>query len=325
MTSLFKNITHQEFFDKHGYLLLRQQFLNESDIDDLREFLRYSGLEKQSVVGFDVSMEHENKDLVRNMMQMIEKIAAPKIAPILQNNKLFIASYLSKDPNEKGVILPHQDWTFVEDEENNYSFTCWIPLVDVNEENGCMGIIKGTQNVFNYIRPAPASKVINPLQDHLYTLIPYLELMPMKAGELLIFNNKVFHASLPNLSERKRDAIGLVYTQKKAEFRHYYLKPFTTDTLLKYEVDVAFFQKYDSVILNKMYENGQLITDYKLLEEVRYECNVLPGNELIKIIEKKGNKRNVQLEEKMRRLYPESMKPSLKRKMQQLLSSIKPF
>ncbi|MBK8352121.1 MAG: phytanoyl-CoA dioxygenase family protein [Saprospirales bacterium] len=34
----------------------------------------------------------------------------------------------------------------------------------------------------------------------------------MKAGELLIFNNKVFHASLPNTSAFKRPAVGIVFT-----------------------------------------------------------------------------------------------------------------
>ena len=119
---------------------------------------------------------------------------------------------------------PHQDWSFVEDEKKYCSVTCWIPLQDVNMENGCIGVIKGSNRFFSNVRPSPSPQVETPLKNHMYTIFPYLELQEMKAGEALIFDNRTFHASPPNTTDSARVAVGLGFTQSEAEIRHYYLK-----------------------------------------------------------------------------------------------------
>jgi hypothetical protein len=151
MQALFKNPDHQDFFQKNGYI--KFDVLQNNEIEELKNFLFNSGIKKETDYGFYVGMDHENKALVKEMMQKVESIAMPKIAPYLVDYKLITASYVIKDPNPKGVVPPHQDWTFVEDETQHCSVTCWISLVDTNMENGCMGVIKGSNNYFNSVRP----------------------------------------------------------------------------------------------------------------------------------------------------------------------------
>jgi ectoine hydroxylase-related dioxygenase (phytanoyl-CoA dioxygenase family) len=70
--------------------------------------------------------------------------------------QVFTASYVVKEPNPLSVVPVHQDWSFVDDEGEYCSTTCWIPLMDVNEENGALGIVTGSNNYYDVIRASPS-------------------------------------------------------------------------------------------------------------------------------------------------------------------------
>ena len=154
MQPLFKNTEHQAFFEKNGYIKLPA--LNTQQVNELRDYYFNSGIKKTTDYGFYVGMDHENKQLVDEMMQKIESVAMASVSNYLAPYQLITASYVIKDTNNKGVVPPHQDWTFVEDETQHCSVTCWIPLVDTTMENGCLGVIKGSQKFFNNVRPSPS-------------------------------------------------------------------------------------------------------------------------------------------------------------------------
>lgn len=323
MEPLFKNDEHQTFFEQNGYIKLNA--LDENEVKDLVDFLYSSGIKKENSHGFYVGMDHENKDLVVQMMQKVESVAMPKIAPYLVNYQLITASYVLKDPNPIGVVPPHQDWTFVEDETKHCSVTCWIALVDTDMQNGCIGVIKGSHKYFSSVRPSPSPQVPSPLAKHMFSLFPYFELLPMKAGEALIFDNRTFHASPPNITKAPRLAVGLSFTQKNAELRHYYLKPGTKNTLLKYKIDQQFFMRYDNGTLSKMYDAGKIIEDYELMGEVKYEWKDLSKSEMKAQILKTGNQHNKELTQHMMRLFGNQMKDNFKDKIKNFASKLNPL
>ncbi len=313
MQPLFKDNEHQSFFSKNGYIKLPA--LNETEIKTLKDFLFDSGIKKETDYGFYVGMDHENKNLVAEMMQKIETVCMPKVAPYLQDYQLITASYVIKDPNPKGVVPPHQDWTFVEDETQHCSVTCWIALVDVDMQNGCLGVIEGSNHFFESVRPSPSPQAPSPLAKHLFSLFPYFKLLPMKAGEMLIFDNRTFHASPPNTTNEPRLAVGLSFTQKDASLCHYYLKPNTKDTLLKYKVDESFFKKYDNGTLSKMYNEGKTIEDFELLGEIPFVWQDLSKEAMKNMVESTGNVYNEELTNHMKKLFGDYMKQSAKEKI----------
>ena len=318
MQPLFKNTEHQAFFEKNGYIKLPA--LNTQQVNELRDYYFNSGIKKTTDYGFYVGMDHENKQLVDEMMQKIESVAMASVSNYLAPYQLITASYVIKDTNNKGVVPPHQDWTFVEDETKHCSVTCWIPLVDTTMENGCLGVIKGSQKFFNNVRPSPSPQVPSPLAAHLFSLFPYFDLIPMKAGEALIFDNRTFHASPPNITEEPRLAVGLSFTQKDAVLRHYYLKPGTKDVLLKYEVTPEFFKQYDNGTLSKMYDAGKIISEYKLLEEIPYKWENLSKDDMKKRVVEAGNAYNKELTNHMMKLFGSQMKDSFSTKIKNVLS-----
>ncbi len=306
MVPIFKDADLQKEFETNGFVKI--QALNSSEIENLLALYKELGLKDEKGYGFHVGMDNENKELVTKMVNQIKEVAMPKVEPTLADVQVFTASYVVKDPNPQGVVPPHQDWSFVEDEKKHCSVTCWIPLQDVKLENGCLGVIKGSNRFFQGKRPSPSPQVDTPLKKHMYTIFPYLELQEMKAGEAIIFDNRTFHASPPNTTNSPRVAIGLGFTQKEAEIRHYYLKPGTTDTLLKYKIDPDFFFKYDNAGLSKMYDEGKLIEGYELMEEIPHEWEDLSESEMRELIESAGNKFNGPLVQTMTKLFVQESK-----------------
>lgn len=301
MVPLFKNTAHQDFFEKNGYLLLPA--LNQEDISQLRDLYGELGIKDEKGYGFHVAMDNADKALVQKMVTKITDVALPKVQEYLHETQLFTASFVVKEPNPQGVVPPHQDWSFVENEVDHCSVTCWIPLQDVNMDNGCMGVIKGSNHFFESHRPSPSPQVETPLKKHMFTIFPFLELIEMKAGEALIFNNKTIHASPPNITNETRLAIGLGFTQKEAEIRHYYLKPGTNDTLLKYQITPDFFLKYDNSQLSELYNKGLAIDGIGEPEEMPYVFEDLDAEAFTKMIQDSGNSYNAVLVNRMAQLF----------------------
>lgn len=107
-----------------------------------------------------------------------------------------------KLPNEKLTTLPwHQDSAYMPHTENDTHLTVWLPLVDVKAENGALQFLPGShrmglQTYYRVEGEAFAVPVLPPTSSD--TEIDTLE---MKKGDLLIFNNLVFHRSLLNRSD----------------------------------------------------------------------------------------------------------------------------
>lgn len=306
MRPLFKNPDVQAFFNVNGFV--RIPMLDENDVKTLLDYFHDQNLRDRSGYGFNMSMEDEDKVKVARIREKIFETALPKAMQHLVNARVIAGSYVVKEPNPQGVVPPHQDWTFVDNEGDFYSVTCWIPLVPTRLENGYMGVIKGSHLIYDNTRPSPSPQVPTPLMNHLFSIFPYLEMYEMRPGEALIFDHRTFHASTPNITDDPRIAIGLGFTQADAELRHYTLKPDgNKDTLLKYKIDDAFLLKYDNALLSKMYDRNEPIAGYDVDEEIPYVYPNPTSDELVSKIKEAGNRFNVELCEHMAKLFGYAM------------------
>lgn len=290
---LFKNLEYQSLFEQQGFIKIDNSILDLNDINTLTQFLNTSGILMQTNDPVFIAMDHPEKSLVNSMTEIISQMVTSKLEMYIIDPMFFYGSFIIKYPNKNLVVKPHQDGTFIDDELSNNSFTCWIPLVDVDINNGCIGVIKGSNKILTNIRPLPSPYVYRPLDKFATSLLPYFELIPMKAGECLIFDNKLFHISPPNTSINIRPAISLWFTQKNNQLIHYFLKPNTVDRVLKYKIDSNFFIKYDNQKLAKMYEDGNLIEDYELICEEDYLPRDYTQDEMLREVERLGNVYNL--------------------------------
>jgi len=303
MIPLFKNKESQAFFEENGYLVL--PLLDQVEIDELTAYYNELGLKDKQGYGFHVSMDDLSAEQNKAVRQKVWDVILPKMDQYLINYKAFVASFVVKETNAKGVVPAHQDWSFVDKEEEGYcSITCWTTLVDTTLDNGCMGVIKQSHKMMQNHRPSPSPQTPVPLSEHMFSVFPYLTTLEMKAGEVLFFDNRTFHASPPNTTDGTRLAAGVGITQKDAQLVHYHLNPDgNKNTLLKYKIDEDFFIHYNNARLAKMYDNKEEIPDYELMEELPYLFDNYTSEELVDRIKAGGNSFNVPMCEKLSVLF----------------------
>lgn len=303
MIPIFKDEERQQFFEREGYAVF--PLLNKEEVAELKSFYQSLPLKDEKGFGFHVSMDNSDKEMCRTIREKIWDIALPRLAEHLKDFKPFVASFVMKEVNPKGVVPAHQDWSFVDREEEGYSsITCWIALVDTNLDNGGMGVIRGSHKFMQNHRPSPSPQCPVPLSEHMFSIFPYLHTIDVKAGEVLMFDNRTFHASPPNTSDAVRLAAGVGVTQAGANLVHYYMKPDGEfKTMLRYNVDQDFFLKYENATLSKMYDAKQLIEGYGEPVEVSYEFTKYSSEEMVELVKAAGNTYNVPMTEKLAKLF----------------------
>ena len=94
--------------------------------------------------------------------------------------------------------------------EGSQILTAWIPMVDVDEKNGCLQIIPGSHK--RGLRPAQRDE--NGRQVPIEDVETWADVknIKMKVGDVCIFGNLTFHRSLANISDEIRWSIDLRYS-----------------------------------------------------------------------------------------------------------------
>lgn len=298
---LFKDPALQKQFEEDGYAVI--DILDETAVSDL--LTHYNNLDNNHKTehGFHVSLDNKNEDFVGEVMDKIKTTFANKADSFFEDYKIFTASYVVKESNPQGVVPPHQDWTFVKEEEGYTSATVWTPLVDVNTDNGALGVLVGSHKLFDYPRASPAPDFKTPFDEHVFSIFPYLKIVELKAGQALVFNNKTVHASAPNITDAPRIAAGIGITQKDAQLVHYHMKHDNPKQLEYYEIDENFFKKYNNKRLLDLYKAGQTIEDGQLIKVLDYQKENITADDLVQRLQQAGNTINIPLVTKMSQLF----------------------
>jgi hypothetical protein len=150
----------------------------------------------------------------KHIFEECSKIFTPFLNEKFVDFKVVIYSFVVKLPGKKSEFYLHQDTTGL-DETKHSPLSLWIPLQDVDKNNGCLGIIPKSHNFFSPYRsisfPAPF--------DHIQQKVKqYLQPLPMKKGEVLIFDNRILHHSFSNNSNQPRVALICGLFPKEAKF-----------------------------------------------------------------------------------------------------------
>ncbi len=291
MISVFKDSILQNQFEEDGFV--RLPLLSPNEISAL--LLGFEELSKDRSVentnyGMYVSLDEKNANFKRNIIEKLREILVPKLEEHLSNFKVHLGGYLVKQPEPFRYTYPHQDWTFVDlNRPEDFSSTIWISLCDLDPESGSLGFIKGSHRFMKdpVGSPSPAVKTLT--QGHEDALFQYLSFPECNSGDALIFNNKCVHAANPNSADFPRIAVGIGITPKDAPIYHYFLKPGTTDTLLKLKVEEDFFLEYTNDKLLKLYHEGQVPELCSIEDEVYLSPERFETQDLLNEVVKAGN------------------------------------
>jgi hypothetical protein len=302
--NIFKNDQLQKQFDEKGFVKL--SMLEKEEVENLRNYYIDQEFDNKIEAGFHISLDNQNEDLVKEVGSKIKDVLAPKTTALLKDCQIFTASYVIKEPGLQNIVPPHQDWTFV-DENEFCSATVWTALVDVSEQNGALGVIPGSHKIFNHKRSSPSPQSKSPLADHIFTLFPFVEVIEMKAGESLIFDNRLIHASPPNLSDQARIAVGIGITQSEAKLKHFYQKP-SSGILEEYDVDQSFYTWFNNNRLSDLFDAEKSPEGLNKVGEIDRVVPSLTKEEMeAKVQELEGVEYNRPFMERLAKLFNYSM------------------
>lgn len=165
----------------------------------------------------------------------IQAALLPVVDELLTGYRPLLASFISKGCDEGGQMPPHMDWTFV-DEPMSASLNFWVPLVDVDCRNGAMSVLPGGHRIPHTIRGTGTD---NPFAEIESKAAERMVEIPMRAGDVLIHDHRVLHASPPNRSRRPRVVAAVALVDEYSRAVHYWQDP--GGVLARHVVDDRFF------------------------------------------------------------------------------------
>jgi len=210
------------FYDEKGYLLdLPPIFTPEemarinAELPKLLEFLKPGETTNEMR-----EWHHESAylyEIVMNprILDLVEGILGP-------NFYVWGSHFFIKPPRSTGTVPWHQDAYYWPLSPFN-TVTVWIAFDDVDEENGGMKLIPGSQRggLIKHRHQDDANSIIQlELEEGTFDVNTAVQFR-LKAGEISMHNDKAIHGSQANPSDRRRAGLTIRYsgTNVKADLK----------------------------------------------------------------------------------------------------------
>ena len=219
-------------------------FLTSRDLLRIKEL--YDELGLSDLKGIYSNVKNKSSEYNTKVDVIFQEIYKQSIEKHFEGYQVGGGAFLIKGTGNESHSSLHQDWNVVD--ENKYqSAAIFCPIVDVDEQNGCLQVIKGSHNWFQNIRsfrtPTPFFN-FNQVKKGLVAF-------PVKAGDAIVFRHNVIHGSKPNLTSNIRVAAMVSVASKSANYLHY-MKEGDEFRVLK--ADNEFYNKE----LSKLYSNDNI-------------------------------------------------------------------
>ena len=269
MRRVFNDDDLQKQIEDKGYVVV--PFLNEEDVIEMKALhnKHFSKLEYWPG-GLYITIFEKDDDIKSDTNFAIRNKTSKKCAELLDNYKSVNSSFAIKLPMELSLKELHQDLT-VTDETKYTSLILWAPLLDVDENNGCIWAVEGSHDYFG-IRPRQ-NRYFHPfdyIKDHIWKhhAVP----VRMKAGEALILDCRLIHGSLPNFSDEPRVAVLNVMAPEESPTWVCFGKPENNDDI-QY-VDVFEFAE-DNYFLQDVSRTPDFLPGVSKVNTMKLErCNI---------------------------------------------------
>lgn len=211
---IFKNALHQKQFSENGFCVF-DNFLNEQELAQVDAL--YEKLNLKELHEIYSNIKDRDESVNTEIDATLVSIFKPSLDLYFKDYRTGGGAFLVKGTGESSVSSLHQDWNVV-DESKYVSMGVWCPLVDVDEKNGCLQVVKGSNNWFNTLRSINMPSICVDFEKVESKLVS----IPAKRGTAVVFAHNVFHGSMPNYTGEIRPAASVSVMNKEAGIIHYY-------------------------------------------------------------------------------------------------------
>lgn len=212
--NIFKQSTLNQTLEEEGYAIV--PFLLNEEIAELQKcfFEHHPNLPD----GMYASSHSPNLDLRQKMNEAIQQNCARAIKQTFVNCTPLGATFMVKNKGANGSLKPHQDWSIVDENRFN-SYNIWLPLVDVNEANGTLLILPQSHSFIENIRGLNIPSSFEQVEKEVWK---YLIPLNVKAGNAVVYDHRLLHASGINQTNQTRLTIVYGIVPENAEMRYYF-------------------------------------------------------------------------------------------------------
>lgn len=241
----FKDNQLHETFLKEG--IVKVPLLDKEEVSVLKTYIE----EKTPLVhmaneyGFIQGVCLTDLALKKDLDETIRKVVHPKAEVVLDNFQSLIYTALGKGANSYSELDIHQDWSLV-DEDKYFSISLWIPLIDSNERNGTIHYLEGSHLSYTNKRAGSIPSIFTNNSKEIKKKMKPIE---VKAGEALMFHQRLVHYSPINNSNKARISLISSLVPKDATIIQYYLNH--NKELETFQMSKDFFFQYDNFIEEK--------------------------------------------------------------------------
>ncbi|MBB1163330.1 phytanoyl-CoA dioxygenase family protein [Aquariibacter albus] len=170
-------------------------------------------------MAFEPTLFHTDPVHKQAMHALVLQALGPVAERYLLDYRPLVGNAIFKHParpDAPGTVGIHQDWTMT-DETRFVAVNLWTALVETEVHNGAMHMLRGGHRLPVALRGTNLPFAIDPA---LYEAPGALTPVPMRAGEVLIYDLRCPHASPPNRSDKVRPAAGLGCLPREAPALH---------------------------------------------------------------------------------------------------------
>jgi len=188
--------------------------------------------------GFNTTMYDARHDHRRRVLEVLDRTVGGAIDRAFANQQLFVGNFAVKLPEGESVPF-HLDWSFV-DEPGAVSAGVWCAVYDTDECNGTLGMVRGSH------RHAPAIRAVNERTyepfETTYAATPDQCILPLRAGQAVVYNSRTAHFSPANATGSSRVAAACTVAPIDAPLSHFWYDD--DGRLERFEVTRDFYLTY---------------------------------------------------------------------------------
>jgi hypothetical protein len=196
----------------------------------------YESLHPAVGQGFDTDFAYLAPQHKREVDELIRSVIEPRVREVFEPVDLFNVTFVVKWPGGGSELPLHQDWSYT-DEREHRSVTIWIPLTDVSPDraNGPICLLPRS-----HLLPAlpRGANTIPWYEPHRSAIARHLRPVAAEAGDAVVFDHRLLHASPPNDSSSIRCAITAMAVRSATPLRYYHQ---VGGRIRAYAIDASFF------------------------------------------------------------------------------------
>lgn len=280
---IFKNDAHNKAYLENGFIC-ENMLSNEEVLATLNQLLALKpddnyAPNRSGVSNYHCTFLDTNESYKRATNRLFKELFNPLIEKLFIDYHVWNANFYVKPPGA-GKFEIHQNWTHVK-EESTTSFTIWCPLVDTTITNGTIMLVKGSHKILPDIATMDVPYYFKDFEPSLVT--DYLEPIPCKAGDCVIFEDGVIHFSDKNFSDSPRYALQILIGPKEAQPVYYYFNEKQPELGFEvFEITDDFFMKNSYLTFKNRPDSQQSIgfipNNNKLISLEEFEHSLRNGN-----------------------------------------------